>query len=296
MAGPTTARRGGGKGGKKTATSRSAGSATPPKRSRPAAPPSRPPRKGGRPRKGGSRPLGPRSRPLRRRRALLWAVAAVLLGAAAWWALYGSTWLRVTRVEVGGTAVLTPDEVREAAEVPLGEPLASVDTDAIAERLRTRLRRIATVDVERSWPHGIRLEVTERQPKALLEKGGKFIEIDGEGVRFATVDHPLDKVPRLVVEPDRSPSHRRFGTDRLEREAVRVAAALPDPVRGDTRVIRVRSYDAITVELTGGRTIVWGSGERSDAKARTLTALLKAAGGAKRFDVSAPGAPAVSGS
>ncbi|MCA6095747.1 FtsQ-type POTRA domain-containing protein [Streptomyces sp. SCA3-4] len=240
--------------------------------------------------------MGPRSRPLRRRRALLWAVAAVLLGAAAWWALYGSTWLRVTRVEVGGTAVLTPDEVREAAEVPLGEPLASVDTDAIAERLRTRLRRIATVDVERSWPHGIRLEVTERQPKALLEKGGKFIEIDGEGVRFATVDHPLDKVPRLVVEPDRSPSHRRFGTDRLEREAVRVAAALPDPVRGDTRVIRVRSYDAITVELTGGRTIVWGSGERSDAKARTLTALLKAAGGAKRFDVSAPGAPAVSGS
>ncbi|MEU4211465.1 FtsQ-type POTRA domain-containing protein [Streptomyces sp. NPDC026206] len=223
-------------------------------------------------------------------------MTAALLGAGVWWALYGSGWLRVTRVDVSGNTVLTPDEVREAAEVPLGAPLASVDTDAIAERLRNRLQRIEAVDVERSWPRGIGLKVTERQPKALLEKGGKFIEIDGNGVRFATVDQPVQGVPRLVVEPDGSPSHRRFGTEQLEREAVRVAAALPAPVRGDTRAIRVRSYDSITVELTGNRTIIWGSGERSDAKARTLTALLKAAGGAKRYNVSAPAAPAVSGS
>ncbi|MEU7133855.1 FtsQ-type POTRA domain-containing protein [Streptomyces sp. NPDC046261] len=292
MAGPTTARRG----GQKNAKSKAAGSARSPKRSRIALLPPRPPRRGGKARGSAPRGSRPRPRPLRRRRLLLWSVAAVLLGTALWWAFYGSTWLRVTRVEVSGTTVLTPEEVREAAEVPLGDPLASVDTDAIAERLRNRLRRIEAVDVERSWPHAIGLKVTERQPKALLEKGGKFIEIDGTGVRFATVDHPLQGVPRLVVEPDGSPSHRRFGTEQLEREAVRVAAALPAPVRGDTRVIRVRSYDSITVELTGGRTIVWGSGERSDAKARTLTALLKAAGGAKRYDVSAPGAPAVSGS
>ncbi len=212
------------------------------------------------------------------------------------WVLYGSGWLRVTRVEVAGTGTLTPAQVREAAEVPLGEPLAAVDTDAIEERLLARLRRIESVDVERSWPHAIGLKVTERQPKALLEKGGKYIEIDGSGVRFATVDHAVAGVPRLVVENDDSPSNRRFGTERLEREAVRVAAELPAQVRKDARVIRVRSYDAITVELTGDRTIVWGSGERGEAKARTLTALLKAAGGAKRFDVSAPGAPAVSGS
>ncbi|MEV4436370.1 FtsQ-type POTRA domain-containing protein [Streptomyces sp. NPDC049555] len=237
-----------------------------------------------------------RTAPLGRRGLLLRAGAGVLLLGAVVWVLYGSSWLRVTRVEVSGTTTLTPDQVREAAEVPLGQPLVAVDGDAVEARLLARLRRIASVDVERSWPHTIGLKVTEREPKALLEKGGKYIEIDSAGVRFATVDRARPGVPRLVVEQDDSPSNRRFGTERLEREAVRVAAGLPPAVRKDTQVIRVRSYDAITVELTGDRTVVWGSGERGDAKARTLVALMKAAGGAKRFDVSAPAAPAVSGS
>ncbi|KNB52698.1 cell division protein FtsQ/DivIB [Streptomyces caatingaensis] len=293
MAGPTTARRGGER-NRKPGPKSSAGSSRPPK-----GPGRRPARPRGR--TGGRRPRTGRSGPLaglsRRTRLVLAAVAAALLGTAVVWALYGSGWLRATHVEVAGTEVLTADEVRAAAAVPLGEPLVSVDTDAIAGRLRAKLPRIESVDVGRSWPHGIRLEVTERQPKAILEKGGKFIEIDGMGVRFATVDRAPAKVPRLVMEaPDDSPGVRHFGRARLEREGVRASASLPADVRRDTLVIRVRSYDSITVELTGGRTVVWGSGERGDAKARTLTALMKAAPGAKRFDVSAPGAPAAAGS
>ncbi|MFE0043598.1 cell division protein FtsQ/DivIB [Streptomyces albireticuli] len=284
MAGPSTAQRGGSK-----SRNPKGGKAV---RSGPPRPAKRKPR----------RPRG-RFRLLRRlrlrvprRRLLLWTAAAVLLGGAAGWALYGSSWLRARHVDVSGVRVLTPEEVRKAAEVPLGEPLASVDTDAIAERLRERLPRIDTVSVERSWPRGIALEVVERQPRAIVEKAGKFIEIDGDGVRFATVDRAPKGVPRLTVEAADSPSLRRFGPPRLEREGVRVAESLPADVRADTRAIRVRSYDSITLELTGGRTVVWGSGERGDAKARTLTALMKAARGARHFDVSAPSAPAASGS
>lgn len=288
MAGPTTARRGGAK-SSKSVRSRSGAPSQPARK-----PAGRPPGRG--PRRGGLRSRLPRGR-----RLVLWAVAAVLAGGAAGWALYGSTWLRATRVEVSGARVLTPDEVRAAADVRLGGPLVSVDTDAIEERLRDALPRIASVRVERSWPHTVGLKVVERQPKAIVQdaaKGGRFIEIDGEGVRFATVDHAPGGVPRLSVEPSdaAAASLRRFGPERLEREGVRVAEALPEAVRADTRTIRVRSYDSITLELTGDRTVVWGSGERGEAKARALTALLKAARGADRFDVSAPSAPAASGS
>ena len=89
-------------------------------------------------------------------------MAVVLVAAGAVWVLYGSSWLRVTRVPVSGTRVLTPAEVRDAAAVPVGAPLVSVDTDAIAARMRRKLPRIDTVDVSRSWPHGIELKVTER--------------------------------------------------------------------------------------------------------------------------------------
>ncbi len=224
--------------------------------------------------------------------------ALVLLGAGATWVLYGSAWLRVHHVSVTGTRVLTPAEVRDAAAVPVGAPMISVDIQGIEARLRRRLPRIDTVDVVRSWPRGIGLKVTERTPVLLIRKGGNFVEVDDEGVRFATVSQAPNAVPLLELSVSRTGSgaagFRRFGTDRLVREAVRVARDLPDAVAQRTRTVQVRSYDAISLELADGRAVAWGSGEDGRAKARALTALMKAAPGARHFDVSVPTAPASS--
>ncbi|MFE1440709.1 cell division protein FtsQ/DivIB [Streptomyces sp. NPDC058739] len=245
----------------------------------------------------------PPARRLARRRlrpALAGAALVVLLSAGSVWLLYGSQWLRVERVTVSGTQVLAPRQVTGAAEVPVGDPLVSVDTDAVEARLRRELPRIDTVDVVRSWPHGISLKVVERTPVLLVENGGKFIEVDDEGVRFATVSEAPKGVPVLELTVSRSSSAaaslRRFDEGRLTREAVRVARALPPAVARDTRVVEVRSFDAISLELNGGRTVAWGSSEKGHAKARTLSALMKAAPGARHFDVSVPTAPASSGS
>ncbi|MFC9226299.1 cell division protein FtsQ/DivIB [Streptomyces hygroscopicus] len=229
-----------------------------------------------------------------RRTLLLIAVAVILLGAGAVWLLYGSSWLRAERVRVTGTTVLTAEEVRDAADVSLNTPLVTVDTGAIEHRLRERLPRIAKVGVSRSWPHTISLAVTERRPEAIVEEGGKFHEVDAAGVRFSTVSKRPKGVPLLEMEPDRSPSSRHFGPARLRRAAARVVTQLPEKVRRDTRSLRVRSYDSITLELTGGRTVAWGSAERGEAKAKTLTALMKARPDGSHFDVTAPSSPAVS--
>ncbi|NBE53002.1 cell division protein FtsQ/DivIB [Streptomyces boluensis] len=266
MAGPTTAERG----------ERKQGDA-----------PARPPRPTG----GGRRLRLPPTRVL-----VIAGVAAVLLAAGVVWLLYGSQWLRVERVTTSGTEVLTSQEVRAAAEVPVGAPLISVDTDGIEDRLRKRLRRIDTVEAVRSWPHGIALKVTERKPVLLIEKGGKFVEVDAQGVRFATVDIAPKGVPLLELDAAASPSLHRFGTERLLRAAVRVAGDLPNAVTKDARTVQVRSYDSIAVELKGQRTVDWGSMEKGDAKAASLTALMKAVPKARYFDVSAPTAPAASGS
>ncbi|HET6857167.1 MAG TPA: FtsQ-type POTRA domain-containing protein, partial [Streptomyces sp.] len=98
---------------------------------------------------------------------ILIVVVALLLAGGGIWALYGSTWLRVERVKSSGTQVLSSEEVLAAAAVPIGAPLISVDTDAIEDRLRRKLPRIDSVDVVRSWPHGIGLKVTERKPVLL---------------------------------------------------------------------------------------------------------------------------------
>ncbi|MFG3171701.1 cell division protein FtsQ/DivIB [Streptomyces sp. NPDC048200] len=229
-------------------------------------------------------------------RLIILILALVLAGAATLWVLYGSPWLRLERVSASGTKVLTPGQVRSAADLPVGSPLISVDTGAIEARLRRKLPRIDSVDVVRSWPHGISLNVTERTPVLLIEKGPNFIEVDDEGVRFATVPDAPKNVPSLELAVSRPESLRRFPADRLVRAAVRIAGDIPPSVARDTRAVKVRSYDSVSLQLKDGRTVEWGSGEKGRAKARTLTALMKAAPKARHFDVSAPTAPASSGS
>ncbi|UUN26385.1 cell division protein FtsQ/DivIB [Streptomyces sp. FIT100] len=242
---------------------------------------------------------GPGVRRLRlsgRRRTLLALAVLVVSGAAAIWLLHGSPWLRAERVRTSGTKVLTPREVEAAAAVPIGSPLISVDTDAIEARLGAKLRRIDSVEAVRSWPDGIVLKVTEREPALIMETGTKFIEVDAKGVRFATVDKAPKDVPVLELTADGSPSLRRFDERRLMTEAVRVTTELPERAAKDLRAVEVRSYDSITLKLAHGRTVLWGSSERGEAKARALTALMKAAPDAGHFDVSAPTAPVASAS
>ncbi|MGW4234490.1 cell division protein FtsQ/DivIB [Streptomyces sp. NPDC004980] len=239
--------------------------------------------------------IGPEGRRLTGRvRMVLAALAVALIAAATVWVFYGSSWLRVEQVTTSGTDVLTRAEVEAVAAVPVGAPLVSVDIEAMEDRLRQKLPRIDSVDVVRSWPHGIGLKVTERQPVLLVEKGAKFIEVDAKGVRFATVDKAPGHVPLLELDTDRSASLRRFGSDRLLQEAVDVAGDLPEKLSRETETVRITSYDSVVLELTGERTVMWGSGEEGPVKARVLTALMKASPKAGHFDVSAPTAPAAS--
>jgi cell division protein FtsQ len=240
-------------------------------------------------------PRSPRGRGL----AVLLALA-LALGGFGTWALYGSDWLRIEHTSVswqdGSPRELTEDQILSAAGVPVGSPMASLDRGAVRDRLLDALPRLRSVDVERAWPDGVTLKVTEREAEALMRSAGGYTEVDEAGVPFAEVARLLPGVPLLELDLADNASLRRFGEDRVRREAVTVAAALPAAVRRETQVIRVVSYDAVTLEFSGGRTVRWGSAEDSAAKAEALTLVMKAAGDATHFDVSVPSAPAVSGS
>lgn len=235
-----------------------------------------------------------------RRTWLVLGALTLALAAFGVWVFYGSGWLRLENVSVTGTRVLTERRVRAVADVPLGTPLVSLDEGAVERRVRKTLRRVEDVRVARSWPHGVKVHVTERRPVLLLRRGGekpRYVEVDAEGVRFATVTEPPHGVPLLEVDPRGGGSGAgRTGPAALRRAAADVVTRLPGPVRRDTRTVRVVSYDDITLELTGGRTVRWGSPEQGDAKATALTAVMRAAQDADHFDVSAPSAPAASGS
>lgn len=148
------------------------------------------------------RSAGPGRGPRRRwtnLRPLLVLVLLVVLAGAGWGIVYHSPLLDARKVAIGGLTVLQRDQIAAVAAVPVGEPLAGIDLDAIRARVAA-VPRVASVRVEREWPHTVRISVRERTTALVVPDAGRYAEIDKDGVRFGTVDAAPSGVP--VVKAD----------------------------------------------------------------------------------------------
>jgi cell division protein FtsQ len=204
-------------------------------------------------------------------------VVAVLAAAGAW-VLLGTSLLAVRTVEVTGSTIVSANQVRAAADVTLGTPLARIDTGAVAQRVKA-LPPVADVDVRRSWPSTLVIAVTERRPVAAVQVAAGFEVMDGSGVVFETAAAPPTGAVLLTV-PTPGP------TDPDTTAGLTVISSLTPQLRAVVRQVDVASSDGIELELIDGRVIVWGDAEQSARKAQIATLLLGRAH--HRLDVSAP--------
>ena len=214
-----------------------------------------------------------------RRGPVLLAVAVILalLGAAVWVVGFTSV-LGVRTVTVNGVRALSADQVRGAAAIRRGEPLARVDIGAVERRVR-ELDGVARVAVARSWPRTLRITVTERRGVAVVSRDGAAWLVDGEGVVFQRLAARPKSLPRLDVRcrrPDEPDC----------RAALSALTSLPPAVARAVLSVAAPTPDSVTLALTGDRVVVWGSADQAATKARALAALLRQPG--RRYDVSTP--------
>ncbi len=216
----------------------------------------------------------------RRRRVLrlLAALAVIVVLASVTWVVYGTGLFAVTAVRVTGVHVLTADQVRTTAQVPTGTPLARLDTDAIGGRV-AKLAPVATVVVERDWPHSVVIRVREREPAAVVPSSGQFLVVDAGGVVFDVAGKRPRDLPLLDVS---SPGPKDVTT----RDALRVLGVLTPQLRGVLVKLSAPSATRIQLHLTKHRTVIWGDAEHSTKKAQVATVLLKRP--VHVIDVSAP--------
>jgi cell division protein FtsQ len=228
----------------------------------------------------GSHGLG---RPPRRHRwrALLVLVLGLALLAGGGWVVGMSSLLAARVVRVTGVQTLTTAEVREAAQVPLGTPLARQDLDGIAHRV-SRLALVSSVTVSRHWPRTISVQVTERTPVLAVRQPEGFVLVDTGGVRFRTVP----AVPAGVVL-----ANVDLTNVSLLKQVGLVASALPDKLKRRVSQLQALSPDGIELVLHDGDVVRWGDADDSSLKSQVLTALLKQP--ARTYDVSAPHSPAL---
>ena len=214
----------------------------------------------------------------RRGKVLLGLAIAVVVLAAAVWVVGFTGVLGVRTVAVVGVRALSADQVRSVAAVPDGQPLARLDTAAVAERVRS-LAGVARVAVSRSWPGTVRITVTERRGVAVVRRDGAAWLIDGSGVIFQRLPAGRRTLPLLEV-PGAGPD------DPAARAALSALTALSPEVAKQVTAARAPTAESVTLTLSRGRTVLWGGAGQASAKAAVLAALLRRPG--THYDVSTP--------
>jgi cell division protein FtsQ len=213
---------------------------------------------------------------------VLAAVALTLVTVGLGLILYFTPLMSARDIVVVGTGEVTTEEVLDAAGVRIGTPLLQIDTDGVADRVAT-IRRVASARVQREYPSTLRITVVERVPLAVKDFPDGPHLYDRDGVDFAT-GPPPPALPYLDVD-NPGPA------DPPTRAALGVLTALRPEVAGQVGRIAAPSVASITLTLTDGRVVVWGTNDRTEEKAEKLGALLTQPG--RTYDVSSPDLPTV---
>lgn len=216
-------------------------------------------------------------------RTLILAGGALLLVAAvAVWLVAFSSVFGVSTVLVRGEHTLTANQVRAVAQVPDGEPLVRLDTDAVLARVEA-IPDVASATVTTSFPSTVTITIVERVALGVVRAPtGGFMLVDRTGDQFHHVPHRPKHLPLFVV-PKGSVSRTTGGA------VATVAGALPGTVLSHVASIQALDPTAITLLMRSGRVVRWGDATRSADKARILPALLHQQG--SQIDVTDPDQP-----
>jgi cell division protein FtsQ len=224
-----------------------------------------------------------RARRRARWRPLVVAALAVTIAGGGVWAVLDSPVLRLTSVTVKGTSRLSVAEVKAAAAAPVGRSMVRVDPGLIRRRVAA-LPAVASVTVDRDWPHRLVVTIVERSPVARVHQGSDDELVDGSGHAFAAVPSaPSALVPLTLGAPVPGAG------DADARAAMAVLAALRPPIRGQVASVTALSPVDVVLHLRGGRSVVWGGPGESARKAAVLAALMVTP--AHSYDVSTPDVP-----
>ncbi|KWX65760.1 cell division protein FtsQ/DivIB [Mycobacterium sp. NAZ190054] len=215
-------------------------------------------------------------------KVLMWSALVAVLVVGLGLLLYFTPIMSVRNIVVVGVGAVTQDEVVGAAAVTPGTPLLQVDTDSIAERV-AGIRRVASARVQRQYPSTLRVTIVERVPVVLKDYPDGVHLFDKDGVDFAVAPPP----PGIPYLDTQNPGPN----DPATRAALEVMTSLRPDVASQIGRVSAPSVAAITLTLVDGRTVVWGTTDRTEEKALKLAALLTQPG--QVYDVSSPDLPTV---
>ncbi|MEV0389785.1 FtsQ-type POTRA domain-containing protein [Nonomuraea sp. NPDC050643] len=216
---------------------------------------------------------------MKARTAFLVLLTAGVVGSAAWLVFFSPV-LGVRSIEIVGNLTVASERIEQQAGVADLHPLATVNLADVETRV-LGIRQLATAKVDRIWPGTLKIEVVEREPIAAIPAGDQVAIVDKQGVVIEIKAAPPPMLPLLKVD-------RPAAGDPAMMAALQVIQAVPGEVAGKVRQVRAGTAEGVTLELSDGRTVIWGGTDRPQEKAEILVSLLKRERAVTLYDVSSP--------
>lgn len=233
----------------------------------------------------------------RRRRRGLWLFGAGLLALVILVVvLTVSPLLTIRSVEVRGNDLLSDERAAELLDPVVGRPLPQVG-DAQVEQLLADEPVIDHLVVQGRLPDELLVEVVEHPPVAEVRHGEeiRFYNEDGEVIRTFDAEDPEQVAWAEEYATPLIGEEATWQDRAVFRAIVSVLGELPPAAREAMESASASSVDSVELELTDGRTVLWGSSERGAQKAAVLEAVLESGDPAfaevETIDISTPEAP-----
>jgi cell division protein FtsQ len=219
------------------------------------------------------------------RRAPYVAAALILVLAGAYVALRDSAMVAIDQVTVVGASGPDAPKIESTLRQAAQEMTTlNVDADELRETVGS-FPTVTGVEVDRGFPHDLRITVLERRPVAVIEAGGRKVPLSADGRLLQGATPPQD-VPSLALS-DKAPGSRV--DDARGRRLVALAAAAPSALR--KRALRASVTDkGLTMTMNRGPDLFFGAPEDLQAKWKAVARVLAdpSAEGATYIDARVP--------
>lgn len=232
--------------------------------------------------------------PRLRRRLLVAALVAALIGGLYFLWLRDSSLVAVEQVSVTGLTSRDSDRLR-AALTSIAKTMTTLHVEPERlERAAVAFPAVAAIEVTRDFPHGLTIHVIEHRPAAVVDVDGRSIPIAGDG--SVLVGMPVEgDLP--AIELSGALPQRRLPPG-AARDSARVAGGAPPVIaRRLESVGREGGSRGVVVQVEDGPEIVFGGAERVAAKWAAAVRVLadEEAAGAAYVDVRIPERPVAGG-
>lgn len=228
-----------------------------------------------------------------RRRLVLAAAAALLLASLYHFWLRNSSLVAVEDVQVTGLTTKDGPRIRATLETAAEDMTTlHIRADELEEVAR-QFPVVASIEVERDFPHGLRIHVEERPAAALVSVDDVPVPVAADGTILRGLQVP-EGLPLLRME---KPTDGGRISDPRTLRALLVTGAAPAELRPRIDRVTEGAEQGIVVELEDGPEIIFGDADYAVEKWTAATRVLAdpEAAGATYVDVRLPERPVAGG-